>query len=322
MHGVIMAGGRGTRLKPLTDSRPKPLMPLLGRAVIDHVKDAMLAAGASNLVVTTGYRGEDLEVHVAGWRGEGISARVNHETHPMGTVGSVRLLIEELDDTFLVGSGDGVSTLDLGLLLQHHRATGAAVTIGLVEVDDPSSFGIVGLGASSAAPVDGDLREGMVVKFLEKPRPEEAFSRLINAGVYAVNPEVLSLVPEGAPFDFSRDLFPLMLEKGLPIAGIMLEGLWFDVGEPHHLLDAQACLLDDEVGSHCEEGVEVHESAVLRASLLMKGSSVAQGATVERSILGAGAKVGAGATLIDCVLGDGAIVHEEERLTGVRRAGP
>ena len=102
----------------------------------------------------------------------------------------------------------------------------------------------------------------------------------------------------------------------------MLEGLWFDVGEPHHLLDAQACLLDDEEGSHCEEGVEVHESAVLRASLLMKGSSVAQGATVERSILGAGAKVGAGATLIDCVLGDGAIVHEEERLTGVRRAGP
>ena len=318
MHGVIMAGGRGTRLQPLTDHRPKPMVPLLGRPVIDYVKEAMLDAGVSELVVTTGYRGEDLAAHVMTWSQEDVNARVNRESTPMGTAGSVRLLAEELTSTFFVGSGDGVSTLDLGALLDHHRATGAALTIGLVEVDDPSSFGIVGLGETNDAEVDGNLRRGFVRRFAEKPAPEEAFSRLINAGVYILEPEALAMVPAGAKYDFSRDLFPAMLDAGLPIAGLMLEGLWFDIGEPHHLLDAQAALLGGQE-AFLHEGASVAEGAFVASSLLMNDARVASGATVQSSILGVGAIVEEGANVAYSVVGDGGLVKAGEHLVNERR---
>ncbi len=319
MYGVIMAGGRGTRLQPLTDHRPKPMVPLLGRPVIDYVKDAMLRAGVNELVVTTGYRGDDLEAHVQTWTEDGVRARVNPEDTPMGTAGSVRLLADVLTSTFLVGSGDGISTLDLEALLAHHRASGAALTIGLVEVDDPSSFGIVGLGTSNEADVDGELRRGYVRRFAEKPAPEEAFSRLINAGVYVIEPEALAMVPAATKYDFSRDLFPAMLEAGLPIAGLMLEGLWFDIGEPHHLLDAQAALLGGS-DAFLHPGASVDASANVRSSLLMDDACVHAGAHVESSILGVGAVVEEGVTLERCVLGDGVRVTKEEHLVDVRRA--
>jgi len=319
VHGVIMAGGRGTRLQPLTDQRPKPMIPLLGRPVIDYVKDAMLRAGVSDLVVTTGYRGEDLEAHVNTWVEDGVNARVNREDTPMGTAGSVRLLADVLESTFLVGSGDGISTLDLEALLTHHRNTGAALTIGLVEVEDPSSFGIVGLGVSNNAEVDGALRWGYVRRFAEKPPPEEAFSRLINAGVYVIEPEALAMVPPATKYDFSRDLFPAMLEAGLPIAGVMLEGLWFDIGEPHHLLDAQAALLGG-FDAYLHPGASVDAGATVRASLLMDGACVRAGASVQSSILGVDSVVEEGAVLERCVLGDGARVSKNEHLADVRRA--
>lgn len=319
MYGVIMAGGRGTRLQPLTDHRPKPMVPLLGRPVIDYVKDAMLRAGVNELVVTTGYRGDDLEAHVRTWTEDGVRARVNPEDTPMGTAGSVRLLADVLTSTFLVGSGDGISTLDLEALLAHHRASGAALTIGLVEVDDPSSFGIVGLGTSNEADVDGELRRGYVRRFAEKPAPEEAFSRLINAGVYVIEPEALAMVPAATKYDFSRDLFPAMLEAGLPIAGLLLEGLWFDIGEPHHLLDAQAALLGGS-DAFLHPGASVDASANVRSSLLMDDACVHAGAHVESSILGVGAVVEEGVTLERCVLGDGVRAIKGEHLVDVRRA--
>ncbi|MGB0617315.1 MAG: sugar phosphate nucleotidyltransferase [Candidatus Poseidoniaceae archaeon] len=319
MHGVIMAGGRGTRLQPLTDHRPKPMVPLLGRPVIDYVKDAMLDAGVSELVVTTGYRGDDLATHVSSWSEDGVHARVNRESTPMGTAGSVRLLADVLTSTFIVGSGDGVSTLDVSALLAHHRATGAALTIGLVEVEDPSSFGIVGLGATNDADVDGDLRGGYVRRFAEKPALKDAFSRLINAGVYIVEPEALAMVPAGVKYDFSRDLFPSMLEAGLPIAGLMLDGLWFDIGEPHHLLEAQATLLGGPQ-AFLHDGAMVEDGASVHASLLMDDATVATECTVDSTILGVGVTVGKGAVLKRCVIGDGAVVQPGERLFDVRRA--
>ena len=314
-----MAGGRGTRLQPLTDHRPKPMVPLLGRPVIDYVKDAMLDAGVSELVVTTGYRGDDLARHVASWSEDGVRARVNRESTPMGTAGSVRLLSDVLTSTFIVGSGDGVSTLDVAALLAHHRTTGAALTIGLVEVDDPSSFGIVGLGTTNDAEVDGDLRGGFVRRFAEKPAPEEAFSRLINAGVYIVEPQALAMVPAGVKYDFSRDLFPSMLEAGLPIAGLMLDGLWFDIGEPQHLLEAQATLLGGPQ-AFLHHGAVVEDGAAVHASLLMEEATVATGCNVDATILGVGVTVGHGAVLKRCVIGDGAVVQPGERLIDVRRA--
>ncbi|MBT3420898.1 MAG: nucleotidyltransferase family protein, partial [Euryarchaeota archaeon] len=199
MFGVIMAGGQGSRLYPLTANRPKPMVEVIGRPVIEYVKDAMVDAGVSNIIVTTGYKGDMLEELVDGWCSEEsqLESSVNQESTPMGTAGSVRLLLDQLQDTFIVGSGDSVLSCDLKKLVERHKTSNAKVTMALWEVENPSEFGIVGLSEQQSGEVDGSLEEGYVVRFKEKPKAEEAFSNVINAGLYIIEPEALALVPEG-----------------------------------------------------------------------------------------------------------------------------
>ena len=147
MFGVIMAGGQGSRLYPLTANRPKPMVEVIGRPVIEYVKDAMVDAGVSNIIVTTGYKGDMLEELVDDWCSEEsqLESSVNQESTPMGTAGSVRLLLDQLQDTFIVGSGDSVLSCDLKKLVECHKTSNAKVTMALWEVENPSEFGIVGL---------------------------------------------------------------------------------------------------------------------------------------------------------------------------------
>ena len=146
------------------------MVEVLGRPVIDFVKDAMVDAGVEHLVVTTGYRGEQLSAHVEQWSTHsGISARINQEAMPMGTAGSVRLLLDELTDTFVVGSGDAVASFDIQALIEAHRSHGAKVTMALWEVEDPTEFGIVGLSETHQGELDGELRQGFIRQFKEKP---------------------------------------------------------------------------------------------------------------------------------------------------------
>lgn len=337
---VIMAGGQGTRLRPLTLTRPKPLVEVLGRPVIDWLAGSLVKAGIRDLVLTTGYRGEDLERHVDGWSawrtpdGSVVAGAVNQEATPMGTAGSVKLLEACLGSTFIVGSGDNVATFDVPALLEAHRSSGAKVTMALWEVEDPSEFGIVGLAREREGEVDGELRSGWIRRFLEKPAPDEAFSRVINAGLYILEPEVLEHVPAGTKYDFSRQLFPHLLEMGWPMYAALVEGLWFDVGHPRQLLAAERELLatGDALGLDLPEGERVSgglrapgalvdtgaslESSVvlagarvavgarMRRSLAMAGARIEGGASLEDSIVGRDSVVGAGAQLLDCVIGD------------------
>ena len=236
-----MAGGRGTRLMPLTTNRPKPMVPVLGRPVIDYVKDAMVDAGLDEIVVTTGYQGEQLVSHVDSWK---IKSRVNQEEQPMGTAGSVRLLSDQLTETFVVGSGDSVASFDVTDLLESHKKSGAKVTMALWTVDDPTEFGIVGLSKSHLGELGSDLSEGYICKFKEKPAPDEAFSNLINAGLYIIEPEVMDLVPEGEKYDFSKQLFPEVLARNWPMYAKTVNGIWFDVGHPFELHKAQMALIE------------------------------------------------------------------------------
>jgi len=157
-----MAGGRGTRLMPLTLNRPKPMVSVLGRPVIDYVKDSMVSSGISEIIVTTGYKGDQLINHVHSWK---INGRVNQEQTPMGTAGSVRLLSDELTETFVVGSGDSVASFDVADLIQSHRESNAKVTMALWEVENPSEFGIVGLSSTHDGELDSGLFEGYISKF-------------------------------------------------------------------------------------------------------------------------------------------------------------
>ena len=230
---------------PLTKNRPKPMVPVLGRPVIDYVKDAMVSAGLSDIIVTTGYQGEQLLSHVESWD---TKSSVNQEETPMGTAGSVKLLSSRLTETFVVGSGDSVASFDIEDLLSSHRESGAKVTMALWEVDNPTEFGIVGLSKEHNGEIDESISEGYISKFKEKPSSEEAFSNLINAGLYIIEPEVMELVPDGKKYDFSKQLFPDVLERGWPMYAKTVNGIWFDVGNPFELHKAQMALIKKRDG--------------------------------------------------------------------------
>ena len=217
--------------------------------------------------------------------------------------------------------------------------------MALWEVENPSEFGIVGLSASPEGEVDGVLREGFIRRFLEKPSPEEAFSNVINAGLYILEPEVFEHIPVGEKFDFSKQLFPTLLELGWPMYAKTIDGVWFDVGQPFELIKAQSTLMSryDELPftypqgfvendgvlmaeSVVCEGVvdnavlgpdcEVGQAAKISASLLMKGCQVGQGAQVVHSVLGVGVVVPTGCIVENCVIGDGAVLDSERRYVG------
>ena len=336
MLGIIMAGGQGTRLMPLTATRPKPMVEVLGRPVIDYVKDAMVEANINELVVTTGYRGEQLQAHVESWNDplRGITGRINQESTPMGTAGSVGLLRDLITSTCVVGSGDAVASFDIASLLHAHRESGAKVTMALWEVEDPSEFGIVGLSETHDGEVNGDLRRGYIRRFLEKPSPSEAFSTVINAGLYILEPEVFDHVPVGEKFDFSKQLFPRLLELGWPMYAQTIDGVWFDVGQPFELINAQSALMEhyEHLPFEYPDGFREHngvlqskdvvcrgelhdsvigpaciieEAAVVSSSLLMTGCLVGTTAAVHHSVLGQRVKVPRGCTVVRCVIGDG-----------------
>ena len=227
---------------PLTKNRPKPMVPILGRPVIDYVKDAMVAAGLETIMVTTGYQGEQLISHVNGWE---IDSRVNQENEPMGTAGSVNLLRDVLNETFVVGSGDSVASFDISDLITAHRNSNAKVTMALWEVEDPTEYGIVGLSQTHGGPVESNLKTGYISRFKEKPTKEEAFSNLINAGLYIIEPDILEMIPNGKKYDFSKELFPKMLQNEIPMYAKTVRGIWFDVGQPDEIHKAQVALIKE-----------------------------------------------------------------------------
>lgn len=316
MLGIIMAGGQGSRLRPITNVRPKPMVEVLGRPVIDFVKDSMVQGGVENIIVTTGYRGEMLAEHVQHWNVDGRTARINQESTPMGTAGSVRLLLDEITDTVIIGSGDSVASFDVASLLKAHKMNGAKATMALWEVDDPSPFGIVGLSTSQDGEIDGNLREGFIRRFKEKPNPEEAFSNVINAGLYILEPEVMELVPEGEKYDFSKNLFPRLLEMGWPMYAQAINGVWFDVGSPQELIRAQNVLIErreelpfpmpkgviSENGSFIDISADVHQTATVTGSVISKGAIVGENASLNHCVLMNGARVGDGVELQNCIL--------------------
>ena len=331
MLGIIMAGGQGSRLRPITDARPKPMVEVLGRPVIDFVKDSMIQGGVDSLIVTTGYRGEMLAAHVEGWNTDSTSGRINQEHTPMGTAGSVRLLMDEITDTVIIGSGDSVASFDVASLLQAHKDSGAKATMALWEVEDPSPFGIVGLSGSIEGVVDGELREGYIRKFKEKPTPEEAFSYVINAGLYILEPEVMALVPEGEKYDFSKNLFPRLLEMGWPMYAKAIDGVWFDVGSPDELIRAQHVLIEqrkslpfpmpdgsvDGNGSFVSNTAHLGEHVELHKSVVATDCSVGNDSSLRETVLMQGASVGSNVSLSGCILSPGSIVEDNISATNL-----
>jgi mannose-1-phosphate guanylyltransferase/phosphomannomutase len=236
MKAVVMAGGEGTRLRPLTSNQPKPMVPIVGKPCMEHIIELLKEHGFEDIVVTVAFMPQAIRGHFADGEGQGVSIRYSVEDAPAGTAGSVKLAEEALSETFLVISGDALCDIDLGALVRFHKEKEALVTIGLKSVDNPLEFGIV--------VTDED---GRIERFLEKPSWGQVFTDTINTGIYVLEPEVLKHVPTDRPYDFSKELFPLLLEMGRPLYGYVAEGYWQDIGNLDQFRQANFDALDERV---------------------------------------------------------------------------
>jgi mannose-1-phosphate guanylyltransferase / phosphomannomutase len=236
MKAVVMAGGEGTRLRPLTSNQPKPMVPIVGRPCMEHIVHLLRRHGFDDVIVTVAFMPQAIRTYFGEGEAHGVSLQYSVEEAPAGTAGSVRLADDALDDTFLVISGDAVCDVDLSALVRFHKEKGASVTVGLKSVDHPLEFGIVVID-----------EEGRIERFLEKPSWGEVFSDTINTGIYVLEPEVLRHVPVDRPYDFSKELFPLLLEMGRPLYGYVLDGYWQDIGNIDQFRQANFDALDQQV---------------------------------------------------------------------------
>jgi mannose-1-phosphate guanylyltransferase/phosphomannomutase len=232
-----MAGGEGTRLRPLTSNQPKPMVPIVGKPCMEHILELLERHGMREVIVTVAFLPQAIRSYFGDGETLGLEIEYSVEESPLGTAGSVRLAADKLDDTFLVISGDALCDIDLSELVAFHKDKGAAVTIGLKSVDNPLEFGIV--------VTDED---GRIERFLEKPSWGQVFSDTINTGIYVLEPEVLRHVPDDRPFDFSKELFPLLLEMGRPLYGKVCDGYWQDIGNLDQYRQANFDALDGHVG--------------------------------------------------------------------------
>jgi mannose-1-phosphate guanylyltransferase/phosphomannomutase len=333
MKAVVMAGGEGTRLRPLTSNQPKPMVPIVGKPCLEHILELLRKHGFEDVVVTVAFLPQAIRSYFGDGEQLGLQLEYSVEEAPLGTAGSVRLASQRLDDTVLVISGDALCDIDLNEIVDFHRERGAAVTIGLKAVENPLEFGIV--------VTDED---GRVERFLEKPSWGQVFSDTINTGIYVLEPEVLRHVPTDRPFDFSKELFPLLLEMGRPIYGYVCDGYWQDIGNLDQYRQANFDALDGKVDLNVSglrirgdvwvgEGVEIDdlegvegpafignytaispESSVGPYTVLGPATTLRERARLARTVVDSSCYIGRSAVVEGAVLGRNCDVRPHARI--------
>lgn len=307
MQAVILAGGLGTRLRPLTYTIPKPMLPVANKPALMHTVEALAAAGFDEVIITTNFLAEAITAELSTMNTP-LPVRCIKEDKPLGTAGCIKNIIEQLSDNFLVIQGDAVADIDYRALARFHQENSADVTISTIRVQDTREFGIVEADES-----------GRILRFQEKPLPEEAFSNMANAGFYMIRKKVFDDVPQGEMYDFSRQLFPRLMEEGAQFFAWEMGGFWIDIGRIANYLEGNRHHIKGR--AEIAAGVQVPESATLVAPFLIgPDAKIGEGAVIgphailaERCTIGEGARVsgsvlyhdvslGAGARLSDCVV--------------------
>jgi mannose-1-phosphate guanylyltransferase len=348
MKAVILAGGEGTRLRPLTLSTPKPVVPVVDRPFLQHQLQLLAKAGVHEVVFSLAYRPERIKAVFGDGKGFGVHIRYAVEDTPLGTGGAVRNVLPLLDERTIVLNGDVLTDVDLGAVVARHTAQQAAATILLTPVPNPAAYGLVETN-----------RDGRVLRFLEKPGPEEITTDTINAGIYVLETPVIELMPPAVHHSIERGFFPALLARGDLVLGPVHRGYWIDIGTPQKYLQVHEDILsghfpvllegrprgegfvhesarvaDDVVldghfyvGPGCEVAagarlgpsatlvaeVHVEAGAHVRESVLWRGVSIGRDAEVARSLLGLGASLGRSAVVHDAVLGEGSRVSDFSR---------
>lgn len=283
MKAVVLVGGEGTRLRPLTYTTPKPMLPIANRPFLEHQLEHLRSHGAGEVVLACGYRPDAIRAHF----GDALGYAV--EPEPLGTGGAIAFAAREFSETFVAANGDVLTDLDLSALVAFHRSRGARMTIALHAVDDPSRYGVVATAA-----------DGEVTAFLEKPAPGTTDVRTINAGTYVVEPDVLDLIPPGRAVSVEYDVFPRLVGAGL--YALADPGRWRDIGTPESYLAANLERMPP--GGLIDPTATVDPGAVVRDSVVGPGCVVAAGVRLERCVLLAGAVVHGPRTVDNRVIGD------------------
>jgi mannose-1-phosphate guanylyltransferase len=328
MKAVLLVGGEGTRLRPLTETIPKPLIPLVDRPFLRHVFDHLARHGVDEVLLSSPYL-EELFAEFLATESGGLAVTWIPEPSPLGTGGAVANAARELDETFLVLNGDILTDLDLSALLRRHRDTDAAATITLAEVEDARPYGLVAL----------DDR-GRVLEFREKPA--EAVRGLVNAGTYVLEPEAVRGVPRGRPVSIEREVFPELIGSGTSVQAFVSKDYWIDLGTPEKYLRATFDALEGRieglvyVAPHVDPqaeisirshlgrwvvagpGARIGADAEIEDSVLLARATVEDGAKVTESILGPGAVVGAGSIVQGAILAEGASIPPGTASEGAR----
>ena len=322
MKAVILAGGEGTRLRPLTCDLPKPLVPVCGKPVLFYILELLEKHGCTEAAVAVRYRGERIEAAL----GDGVFGKlrtfVSYEDKPLGTAGCVKKAAADFDDDFIVISGDAMCDFDLAAMYRHHKNTGVRATIAVKSVDDPREYGVI-IGEN-----------GMVSGFSEKPSYINCRSDLANTGIYIISPDVLGLVPGDKSVDFAKDVFPEMLGRELPLGYYAESGYWCDIGDIAAYKRCTADLINGKIRVDTAERLVTQNSHISKTSFISKGAYfspdalaagctsvgagayISDGAKLGNAIVMDGAFVGEGVTLNDCIvcpnarIGSGAAVYE------------
>ncbi len=314
VKGVVMAGGKGTRLRPITYSIPKPLVPIAGRPCIGYTLDSFFKAGVRNVIITTGYKFESLIEGVLEFKNADQNILFSVEREPAGTAGSVKMASKFLDDTFVVGSGDVLADFDIKELLDFHRKKKAKLTIALTTVEDPSQLGVV------------DLKDGIIRKFIEKPPRSEAISNLVNAGIYVAEPEVLDHIPAGVPYDFARDLFPKLIMNGFDIHGFEATGTWLDAGRPMDMIMANK-VMTKKYGKKTDSSnvkgevilntpqKKLENCRIAGSTYIGSEVSIGQGSTVSDSAIYDDVYIGSGVEIVDSMIMDSVRIMDGTKIT-------
>jgi mannose-1-phosphate guanylyltransferase len=326
VKAVVLVGGEGTRLRPLTETIPKPLIPFMNRPFLDHVLDHLGAHGVDEVICSSPYLQEEFRSFLAARRGAPSVTWITEE-EPLGTSGAVAGALDRLDGTFLVLNGDVLTDLDLGALVESHRRRGALATIALTPVDDARPFGLVETGS-----------DGRVLAFREKPA--DPVPGMINAGTYVLEQGAVHGVPRGVMVSIERETFPDLIARGEPVYGYPSDAYWMDLGTPAAYLAAHQDALAGRIGGRIypspflgedaavETGADVTETVVVGPgswvgagarvdrSVLHARVTVGKGARVEGTVVGPGGEIGPGATVRDAVLAQGARVAADAVVEG------
>jgi mannose-1-phosphate guanylyltransferase len=317
MQALILAGGEGTRLRPLTSSLPKPVVPLAGRPFISYMLQWLRRHGVDEAILSCGFMADGVRDVLGDGAGVGMRLRYVEEPQPLGTGGALKFAEELLDDRFLMLNGDVLTDIDLTAQLRQHEQTGARATLALIAVEDPSAYGLV-----------RRRDDRSVSGFLEKPNAEEIDTNLVNAGAYVLERSVLDVMaPAGTRISIERDVFPQLVDDGL--FGYEASGYWLDIGTPQRYLQATYDILEGEVTT--ELGGDVAAAGgVLRfgdgdgagggpvhaPAVIGPGCEIAPDATIAgRTVLGAGVSLGPGAHVDSSVLLDGVRIGARSRIS-------